>query len=234
MFPVLHRVLPILVLCCSHGSPCCFLSYLVRSSVSICTCLIPHFLLCLLSPHIILHLIVPPPCFFVSWCFLSRCFPSFSSVTCLVILLFSSHHSCTLSWFSLFLKKVLTSAMSCAVKKSMILWPLGFLCPTLHPPCHLSPPLFLPTWPFRSPPMTTFLLISAPLISWSTSVQNWSFMASSHPILGAWALMTITCVLPMFSFTLITLSHLLCTSTSESLMFFDNTVPTTFLPVLPP
>ena len=54
------------------------------------------------------------------------------------------------------------------------------------PPCTLLyPALSIPTWPFKSPAMTTLSLLVTVCISLSMCFQNVSFSSCGHPVCGA-------------------------------------------------
>ena len=84
--------------------------------------------------------------------------------------------------FRLFLKKVITTAISCALANSTILSPLSFPSPTPCFPTSFQASSFpASTCPFKSSPIHKSSPFGIPATMCPRSFQNSSFSFSSHP-----------------------------------------------------
>ena len=91
-----------------------------------------------------------------------------------------------------------------------------------------------PTCPFRSAPTTIFSVLGTLVIKSSQSFKNSSFIVSVSPLCGAYADTMLNISPAITSFSLISLSDGLDTSTTFSLNSGHRMTPTPFLPLFSP
>ena len=85
-------------------------------------------------------------------------------------------------WFLVFVNHVFEITRSNVLANSTTLSPSSFLSPSPILPCEVDSLPFIPTCPFRSPPIIT---VSACLVAVSNFSYSWSFSNSESPCCGA-------------------------------------------------